>query len=89
MSTQLKTHQIKEAINRILDSQPFIGNVPIPTQLILNNEEPGNSFNVIPVDSKEQAEEIAMNIINSKNIKDDVEDYDKPIYLTVIVSLPR
>lgn len=91
MSTEQKITQVKEAMNRQLERFNFIsvGNVQIPTGFILDNNEPDGAFNVIPVDSKEQAEEISMAIVKNKNIIDNVEYYSKPLYLTVLVSLPR
>lgn len=89
MPTQQKISQVREAMRSMLGNFVSSGNVQIPTGFILDNEEPNNSLNVIPVDSKEQAEEISMEIVNNKNIIDNVEDYSKPLYLTVVVSLPR
>jgi len=88
MSTQQKIIQIKEAMNRMLGNFTSTGNVKIPTTFILNNKEPNNSFNVISVESKEQAEKISMEIVNNKDIIDDVDDYSKPLYLTVVVKFP-
>lgn len=89
MSTKQKIYQVREAMNRMLGNFISVGNVQIPTCFKLDNKEPNGAFNVIPVDSKEQAEEISMAIVNNKNIIDEVEDYSKPLYLTVVVSLPR
>ncbi len=89
MSTKQKIYQVREAMDRMLGNFISVGDVKIPTGFILDNKEPNNAFNVISVDSKEQAEEISMGIVNNKNIIDNVEDYSKPLYLTVLVSLPR
>lgn len=88
MSTQQKIIQVKEVMSRMLGNFTSMGNIKIPTTFILDNEDPNNAFNVISVISKEQAEEISMEIVNNKNIIDKVEDYSKPLYLTVIANLP-
>lgn len=89
MTTEQKISQVRKAIDRMLGNFISVGNVQIPTGFILDNNEPDGAFNVIPVDSKKQAEDISLAIVNNKNITDNVEDYSKPLYLTVNVSLPR
>ncbi len=88
MSTQLKIIQVKEAMNRVLGNFTTYGSVTIPITFILDNKEPNGEFNVFLVESKKEAEDIATSIINNKNIKDNVEDYSKPLYLTVIPNVP-
>ena len=91
MSTQQKTLQVNEAIKRQLEMINFVSvrTLQIPISFILDNERPNGAFNVISVDSTEQAEEISMNICSNKNIINNVKDYSKPLYLTVLISLPR
>lgn len=88
MTTDQKIIKVKDIMKQMLGNFTTLNNIKIPTTFILDNEEPNNFFNVISVDSKEQAESISMALVNTKEIVDNVKNYSEPLYLTVIANIP-
>ena len=88
MTLEEKVRFLRNSMSSQLNQFAFvsIGNVKIPTRFLLNNTK-SNTSNEIPVDSREQAEEIRS--IISGTLIDSVDNYNKPLYLSVEVSPPQ
>jgi|GEM_PF-6741806 len=83
-----KIKLIRESILQQLGNFVAGNNVKIPVTFMLDNNEMTNAINVFEVSSKKEAEDIAFEIVGSKNILDKVRNYDEKLFLTVIASLP-
>lgn len=83
-----KIDQIRESIQEQLGNFVATDNVKIPLQLILDNESV-EAMNVFPVESKSEAEKIALELVGNTNILDRTKNSNEPLYLTVVATLPN
>ena len=83
-----KLDKIKESIQIQLGNFVATEDVKIPLQLILDNKNV-EAINVFPVESKKEAEEIALQLSGNTNIIDRTKNSDEQLYLTVVAGLPN
>ena len=83
---------LKDAVNRQLEQNGFVTstNVKIPLHFVLDNTNVENAFNIVQVSSLAEAKKIMNSIISVKlrDIDVNVEDYNKPLFLSVTVNFP-
>lgn len=87
-----KIIHLQKAIDRQLNYFSFtsVGNNTVSVEFNLNNKPFTNEFNVVEVESIDEANEI-VNAIVVEKVKDlDVSniDYSKPLFLSVVAILP-
>jgi hypothetical protein len=83
-----KLQKLRNGINLQLGNFVSAGNVRIPLNIILDNNNNLEADNVVHVESKEEAEKIINELTGTNNFVDHVKDYGQPLYLTVIAHLP-
>ncbi|WAC40903.1 hypothetical protein [Pedobacter sp. SL55] len=87
-----KVSLVRGAIQLQLDSLAFtaLGNAKVNLSFIVDNKKPEkDEDNVFQVSSVQEVEQIALHIYDDKKIINNVQDYNRPLYLTVLLIIPR